>query len=151
MVDWEDCGDEYILPEYTMSTPSTNSTSQRRSSLPQNTRDPRKDTRNRLDLAEKGPLHGYKRTVHQDNAYLSLGPGWGFRNVFCVRKVPLRHQMSSRMLRTVALPSSCPTTAIDGAAAIQKLARTRKISPEKGNTHDYNENYVFNQYSFDEY
>lgn len=50
VVDWEDCGDEYILPEYTMSTPSTNSTSQRRSSLPQNTRDPRNDTRNRLDL-----------------------------------------------------------------------------------------------------
>lgn len=34
----EECGDEYILPEYTMSTPSTNSTSERRSSLPQNTR-----------------------------------------------------------------------------------------------------------------
>lgn len=30
----EECGDEYILPEYTMSTPSTNSTSERRSSLP---------------------------------------------------------------------------------------------------------------------
>lgn len=34
----EECGDEYILPEYTTSTPSTNSTPERRSSLPQNTR-----------------------------------------------------------------------------------------------------------------
>lgn len=47
----EECGDEYILPEYTMSTPSTNSTPERRSSLPQNTRATREKILDQLRTA----------------------------------------------------------------------------------------------------